>query len=347
VVLPEEEDDLERLPLRDILGLLLGKEGKRMLSLRTKSSEELFALWQSELAFRYRSQYALKEAYRILGAFQHFLGGYPPSAELAKSYLAQFLNRKTSTIARYTNIIAQFMKWYGDSIDVSIKRPKQLPQLTDPRDSDKLEEAMRRRKTHKRKTDRDVLLLDTFRLTGLRRGELANLRVEDLDFTNRVLLVRAGKGEKDRSIPLSANLSSKLEKFCQGRGKEESVFGLAAVSISDKISRWASKAGCPHIHVHSLRHEFATQLARQGVDARRIQLLLGHSSMETSQQYIDLIGGDLRDAVELLDNHHKPEPDTPLNPVSHKMSWELPQYQSRADRERHLGNYPPIREAAK
>jgi integrase len=296
--------------------LLLGKEGKRMLSLRTKCNEDLFTLWRGELAFRYRSQHSLEEAYRILGAFQHFLGGYPPSAELAKGYLAQFLNRKTSTIAKYTNIIAQFMKWYGDPIDVSIKRPKQLPQLTDPRDSDKLEEAMRGRKTHKGKTGRDILLLGTLRLTGLRRGELANLRVGDLDFTDRVLLVRAGKGEKDRSIPLSANLSSKLEGFCQGRGKEESVFGLKAVSISNKIRSWAGKAGCPQLHVHSLRHEFATRLARQGVDARRIQLLLGHSSMETSQQYIDLIGGDLRDAVELLDNHRKPESDT------RQMPWD-------------------------
>jgi hypothetical protein len=64
--------------LRDILGLLLGREGKRMLSLRNKTNAELFQLWRSELAFRYRSPRALKEAERVLGHFEQFLGGFSP-----------------------------------------------------------------------------------------------------------------------------------------------------------------------------------------------------------------------------------------------------------------------------
>ena len=59
---------------------------------------------------------------------------------------------------------------------------------------------------------------------------------------NKVLVVKSGKGEKDRSIPLSENLSTKLERLCLGKDREDLVFGLAAVSISDKIRTWAVKA---------------------------------------------------------------------------------------------------------
>jgi integrase len=110
-----------------------------MLSLRNKTNLELFQLWRSELAFRYRSDKALKEAERLLGLFEQFLGSYPPSVELAKSFLSQYLTRKTSTLARYTGIISQFMAWYGEPIDVHIPRPKPLPQMVDSSDTDRIE----------------------------------------------------------------------------------------------------------------------------------------------------------------------------------------------------------------
>ena len=92
------------------------------------------------------------------------------------------------------------MKWYGDPLDLKIKQPKQLPQLTDTKDTESLEATMRERRTHKGKVQRDILLVEMFRFTGLRRAELANLKVGDIDFANKVLVVRGGKGQKDRPI---------------------------------------------------------------------------------------------------------------------------------------------------
>ena len=106
------------------------------------------------------------------------------------------------------------------------------------------------------------------RLTGLRRSEAANLKVGDLDFVNKVLVVRDGKGGKDRSIPLVEQTSDQLQQFCAGKGPEDSVFGISPGTVSANISAWAKKAGCPHIHAHSLRHEFATQLARDGAEVQ-------------------------------------------------------------------------------
>lgn len=169
---------------------------------------------------------------------------------------------------------------------------------------------LRLRRTHKGKAERDILLVETARLTGMRRFELANLKVRDIDFSTSVVVVRGGKGEKDRAITLVQNLVARLESFCEGKGPEESVFGLAPATISNKIRTWANKAGVSHIHVHSLRHEFGTRLAQRGVGARTIQALLGHSNMATSQRYIDVVGQDLRDAVETLE---KPEGKKPAD----------------------------------
>ena len=278
-----------------------------MLSLRTKTNDELFRLWRAELALRYRSDRSLKEAERVMGKFETFLGGYPPSAELAKSYLSQFRGRKPNTIARYTILVGQFMKWYGEPLDIKIRQPRMLPQTTQPEDVAKIRDAMASRKSHKKKAQRDILLVDTARLTGLRRAELANLKIGQLDFANQVVVVRSGKGLKDRSVPLAQSLSAKLEAFCRGREPDESLFGLKAVTISGKISSWAKKAGCPQIHAHSLRHQFGTELARKNVGARMIQSLLGHSDLSVTQLYVDVVGRDLRGAIDLLE---EPTPES-------------------------------------
>jgi hypothetical protein len=145
----EEENNLEELPIREILTLLLGNEGKRMLTLRTKSNSELFNLYQAELGLRYRSQRALAESIKELSHFQQYLGSYPPNAEIAKAFLGQFKNRKTTTLSRYAQIIGGFMKWYGEPLNLKIRLPKTLPQAVDSGNVDNIEAAMRNRKTHR------------------------------------------------------------------------------------------------------------------------------------------------------------------------------------------------------
>ena len=65
----------------------MGTDGKRKMRLRRKTNTELFKLYDDDLALRHRSHDALEEAHRVLKHFQNFLGEYPPSPELATSYL--------------------------------------------------------------------------------------------------------------------------------------------------------------------------------------------------------------------------------------------------------------------
>jgi integrase len=87
-----------------------------------------------------------------------FLGQYPPSPELDKSFLTKYADYNLHTLYRYTHMIKGFMKWYGEPlVDVNIKVPKTLPPYTEDVDIEKLLDAVVDKKTHKGVIARDKL----------------------------------------------------------------------------------------------------------------------------------------------------------------------------------------------
>ena len=240
--------------------------------MRQLNNEELFKLYDSDLVLRLHNEKNLKDTRRILAEFKDFLNNRKPSGDLAKSYLSQYSNRKPRTLYRYAQMLRVFMKWYGEPMsDFKVKRPKSLPQYIEGSDIEKLFAAIRDKRSHKGVIERDTLLVELALKTGLRRGELADLAVEDIhdDF----LVVREGKNNKDRTIPLTPNLAQKLHGFIEGKRRDEKVFGLVAPSITLKIKGFAKKAGLHNIHAHALRHKFATDLLYHGADVRSVQHL--------------------------------------------------------------------------
>jgi site-specific recombinase XerD len=105
---------------------------------------------------------------------------------------------------------------------------------------------------------RDVLLVELDWRTGLRRVELSNLEMRDIhsDF----LVVRSGKGQKDRLVPLVSAIAEKLHEFTKDMKPNEKVFKLNPVSLGMKIKDFAKRAELDDFHCHSLRHKFATDL---------------------------------------------------------------------------------------
>jgi hypothetical protein len=193
-----------------------------------------------------------------------------------------------------------FLKWYGEELDINIKVPKILPSYVEKSDIEKLLEALKAKKSHRNTIERDILLVDLAIHSGLRRSELANLRVGDIDIERQVLVVRQGKGAKDRVIPLSTNMSGKLVAYMENKGKDDSLFGLAPASISGKIRAFATKAGVD-IHTHSLRDYFATSLSEKGATIREIQSLLGHANLTHTERYTLHTDKHLKQAIELID----------------------------------------------
>ncbi|MEE9520657.1 MAG: tyrosine-type recombinase/integrase, partial [Dehalococcoidales bacterium] len=275
-------------------------EGRRRLALRRLSNEDLFRHYDDELVLRLHAPKNLSDTRTFLRKFKEYLGGYPPSPQLAKAFLVQYSNRKPRTLYRYAQMLKGFMKWYGEPLeDLKIQRPKSIPPYTDDSQIEKLIHAIEAKKTHKGTIARDILLIELILKTGLRRSEVSNLEVRDVhgDF----LVVREGKGRKDRVIPLSERMVAKLGDFTKRKDPNEKVFGLKPPSITMKIKEYAKRAGVKELHTHALRHKFATDLLEHGADLRAVQELLGHESLSTTQVYLSITDKRLRETVDLLE----------------------------------------------
>lgn len=72
-----------------------------------------------------------------------------------------------------------------------------------------------------------------------------------------------------------------------------------------KIRQWACKSGVPHLHTHSLRHYVGTMLFEKGANPRAVQVALGHESLDVTMRYAAIIGRDLKQTMQLLDDKHK------------------------------------------
>jgi site-specific recombinase XerD len=265
------------------------------------SNEELFRQYDNELILRLHNVKNLSDTRKMLARFKEYLGDYPPSAPLAKAYLAQYANKAPRTLYRYAQMIKAFMKWYGEAIDdLKVKVPKSLPPYTDNSDIQKLFSAIENKKTHKSCIARDSLLVALDLKTGMRRGELEKLEARDVhaDF----LTVRKGKGGKDRVIPLEPVIALRLQNFTKSMEPDEKIFKLKARSITMKIKQFARKAGLDHLHAHALRHKYATDLLEAGADIRSVQLLLGHENLSTTQIYLSITDKRLRETANLLED---------------------------------------------
>ena len=220
----------------------------------------------------------------------------PKSAE---KYLSISNHLKLNTRKRYADYLRAFLKYFGMEFGITIKRPHLLPEIVTDEDVEKLKDTIRNHHSWKSSIANDLAIIETLSKTGMRRAELANLIVGDVNLNKCRVLVH-GKGNKDRVIPFGAELCEMLTEICQGKAEDERVFGMNKGSLGVKIHKWAVKAGV-NLHTHSFRHYFASKLVERGANVRVVQELLGHSSLATTQVYLSVTADHLEDAIGLLD----------------------------------------------
>ena len=147
---------------------------------------------------------------------------------------------------------------------------------------------------------------------GLRRSELLNLKLEDIDSKRMVINVKHGKGNKDRQTILSESVLKDLRQYYiawkpkvylfEGKPKQQ----YSPSSILQIIKKAAKKANIKkNITPHMLRHSFATHLMQNGIDIRKIQELLGHTSLNTTQGYLNLSDEFLKQKYDEIQNSSK------------------------------------------
>ena len=156
-------------------------------------------------------------------------------------------------------------------------------------------------------TEKSGLIISFLYSTGVRVSELVNLKMQDLDLDNKKGKVH-GKGNKSRQIFLSESLCNDLKSYIDRKQPKTFLFStkdkpLTTRNIQKIIKNTSSKAGISKkVTPHTLRHSFATHLLESGVDIRKIQVLLGHSRIDTTQIYTQVSGKELEHIRNPLDN---------------------------------------------
>lgn len=240
---------------------------------------------------------------RLQGHYaRHFIADYDP-ATVTPTDIGAWIRRPewaaNSQTAAYTSL-SKFFRWYCvitaqrvDNPMLLVDRPKSKRGIPRP-----VPEAVLNLYRQSAETADDLLMFDLAALQGMRRGEIASLKVENIDMERGVLMV-CGKGDRIRAIPIHADVRDRLS------------------AKADCASEWVfpSPRGDGHIHprtagrrvtammggaytTHQLRHRFATAVYKaSGNDIRVTQELLGHANITTTQIYTQVDSASLVRAV--------------------------------------------------
>ena len=163
-------------------------------------------------------------------------------------------------------------------------------------------------------------MLVTAYAVGLRLSEVASLRVTDIDSQRMVILVKAGKGRKDRYVMLPPDLLTLLREYWKavrpggnlwlfpGAKPDQHIASGTLAKICTKMSRRSGLT--KKVTLRTLRHSFATHLLEDGANLLKIKLLLGHSSLLTTSTYLHVATSEVcstRSPLELLPKESAPE----------------------------------------
>jgi len=157
---------------------------------------------------------------------------------------------------------------------------------------------------------RNKAILSIFIDTGLRVSELANLALEDVDIDNNSLFVKHGKGNKQRIVRIGTQAQKALWKYLTvyRRGNCNSLWtnikgnALDTRGVEIMVKRLGDKAKIK-VHPHKLRHTFAVSFLRAGGDVFSLQYLLGHSTLQMTQRYLQSLN-----ANDAMNAHKKYSP---------------------------------------
>jgi integrase/recombinase XerD len=197
--------------------------------------------------------------------------------------------------------------WQADDMPVP-KRPIRLPEVLSRKEVERLIQSAA--------SPRHRIWLLVLYATGIRREELVQLKVSDIDSERMLIRIRQGKGKKDRNVMLSPRLLQELRNYWRAANPKPETYlfpskgthpngdvPITSKSVWDAVQQAGVRAGLDKsVHPHTLRHCFATHLLESGADLRTIQLLLGHADLRTTSRYLHLSERHLKATRSPLDS---------------------------------------------
>ena len=274
-----------------------------MTAHETAHFQQLYQRYLTELTLRGKSPKTIDMYARCLRQVSDFFDTCPDqlSTDQLRQYFMHLVEHRSWSLVKIArNALQSFYQYVlGKPWEyVPIAKPPKVQSLQDVLSLDEIGRLISRT----RKLSYQVYFLTTYSL-GLRLSEALNLTVADVDSHLMRVHVRCGKGKKDRFVPLPLMTLKALRRywathrhpdllFPGGQAPYESVATSGKPRVMDRggvqkaIKQVALDCGIrKHVHIHCLRHSFATHLLENGVNLRSIQTLLGHASPVTTARY--------------------------------------------------------------
>lgn len=254
-----------------------------------------------ELQRRNYSNDTIRHHLRAVEEFARYFGKSPDKLGLKelRTYQAYLLKQRKLAVGSVVNHVAALRFFFVRTL----KRPQFRDFLPYPREYKRFPSIVSKDEVTRLINASGNLfrraLLMTLYGTGMRRSEVARIKISDIDSQRMIIRVVKGKGSKDRDLPLSPALLETLREYWRWRKPKLYLFPSryqhqADQPISDK-TLWiactdaARRAGIhKRVTPHTLRHSWATHLLEAGTDLRTIQVLLGHEDLETTARYLHL-----------------------------------------------------------
>lgn len=270
--------------------------------------EEFLRKIEIELKISKNSQYTIRNYLNFNSSLIEFTKKSPSkiTEEDVKQYIAQNLSaRSASSIIVFLSAVKYaFSSILNFDPTYKIKRPKKekkFPAVLTKEEIQKLFDEISSKKSK--------LMVELIYACGMRVSELTGLKIQDIDFDEKIGHIRQGKGRKDRMFNIPNSLFNQLLKYAsyQKEKKQEFLFSgpkgkLSSRNLQKIISKASKKANIKKdVHCHTLRHSFATHLLENGIDIRKIQELLGHTNLSTTQIYTHISAEELKKISSPLD----------------------------------------------
>ncbi len=223
-----------------------------------------------------------------------------------KQYLAEnLINSASATIILFLSAIKYGYKInFNKNITDSIKRPKKedhLPTILSIKEIKLLLSQLKNEKSN--------LMISMIYSAGFRVSEITNLKIEDINILEKIGHIRQAKGKKDRIFNIPEFLLEEIKQQLERQKKSSQIYlfsgrlgKLSTRNIQKIIYKAAVRANLRNVHTHTLRHSFATHLLESGVDIRKIQKLLGHTNLSTTQIYTHVSNEELKKIKSPIDS---------------------------------------------
>ncbi len=262
-----------------------------------------------------KSPHTIKEYRFLVSIFLNHVGKpiencSPSDIESYKNFLAS--ERNYSKTSQYLAIkaLTHYYKYKEVPLPVNLtgpKRPRKMPNYLSEREASKL---LKTASTD----ERNNLIVSLLAHTGMRVGELCNLKIDDVDLEEGVIGIHSGKGDRDRIVIMPENCIDIVRKYLPMRYEMKTQSKALLVSrkgtkldtstVQRIVRNLAKEAGISKkVTPHVLRHTFATAILRNGGDRRFIQQLLGHASVATTQIYTHVDDNTLKEMYQ----KHRPK----------------------------------------